>query len=381
MSAAIHHLVSRGVEIAKNRDFHQHTFEFKLPTWGLVMLLSTTVLFFLFAGAIRYTYGEVVATLAMVETPNTTTIIETSPEEQFKDDPDAPLPSEKEGLLLVKQEVLVIKTKPITAKLCSTIKHLRSRAGFFSRFRGLHVLALYGLTFHLLRSLFLRLVPGSLLTRSIATIVTSTLLCRFNATWTHIVISNPSEKRFYRRVPPRTAFRQLAGPTLWAALAEQLAVVAPLLMAHAYGLEQYAHDPSKFGNVSPRVRGSVLIQATLVMLVGFFNVIFIIIPTHAALKRVQASILPEEDEGIVPFDRTFGGKVLVANMGGIGRMSIREAWKSFDKEAMFRLYKVYAKVALMQGALFMVYMAVMVGEMKLILGDQLDKMIMAARGN
>jgi len=53
MSAAIHHLVSRGVEIAKNHDFHQQTFVFQLPTWGVVMLALTTVLFFLFSGAVR----------------------------------------------------------------------------------------------------------------------------------------------------------------------------------------------------------------------------------------------------------------------------------------------------------------------------------------
>jgi len=49
MSAAIHHLVSRGVDIAKS---HQQTFVFQLPTWGLVMLGLTTVFFFMGAGAV-----------------------------------------------------------------------------------------------------------------------------------------------------------------------------------------------------------------------------------------------------------------------------------------------------------------------------------------
>jgi len=315
----------------------------------------------------------------MIETPTTTVIVETSPAGDFKDDPDAPLPSEKESASLIEQEVLIVKTKPITSKLCTTIKHLRTRAGFFSRFRGLHVLAIYGFTFHSISHLLLKFLPHSIFTRSVITIITSTLLCRFNATWTHIIISDPSEKRWYKRVPSRAAFRQLAGPTFIAVLAEQIAVVVPLVMAHAFGLEQYARDPSKFGNAGPEVRASIVIQAGIVLLTGLFNVVFIIIPAHAALRRVQASILPEEDEAIVPFDRTFGGKVVPEIIGGSGRISIRAAWKSFDREALFRLYKVYAKVALMQSVLFMVYMAVMVGEMRLILGDQLDKMLMAAR--
>lgn len=49
MSAALHHLVSRGVDIAKS---HQQTFVFQLPTWGLVMLGLTTVFFFMVAGAV-----------------------------------------------------------------------------------------------------------------------------------------------------------------------------------------------------------------------------------------------------------------------------------------------------------------------------------------
>lgn len=315
----------------------------------------------------------------MIETPTTTIIVETSPAGEFKDDPNAPLPYEKESASLIEQEVLIVKTKPITSKLCATIRHLRTRAGFFSRFRGLHVLAIYGFTFHLMSHLFLKFVPHSIFTRSAVTIITSTLLCRLNATWTHIVISEPSEKRWYKRVPSSAAFRQLAGPTFIAVLAEQIAVLVPLIMAHAFGLEQYARDPSKFGNAGPDVRASIVTQAGIVLLTGLFNVLFIVIPAHASLRRVQASILPEEHEAIVPFDRTFGGKVMPEIVGGSGRISIREAWKSFDSEALFRLYKVYAKVAFMQSVLFMVYTAVMVGEMRLILGDQMDKMVMAAR--
>lgn len=317
----------------------------------------------------------------MIETPTATAIVRTSPEGEFKDDPDAPLPSDKGSPLVLEEEVLLVKTKPITSKLCATIKHLRTRAGFFSRFRGLHVLVIYALFFHLMGAAFSCFLPHSLPTRSLITVIVSTILCRFNAAWTHIVISEPSEKRWYKRVPPRSAFRNLAGPTFIAALVEQIAVVVPIIMAHLFGLEKYARDPSKFGNLSPAMRAMMMTRAGLVMLVGFLHVILILIPVHAALKRVQASMLPEEDEAIVPFDRTFGGKVVPEILGGSGRISMREAWKSFDKEALFRLYKVYAKVALMQGVLFMVYMAVIVGEMRLILGDQLDKMVMAARAN
>ena len=39
-------------------------------------------------------------------------------------------------------------------------------------------------------------------------------------------------------------------------------------------------------------------------------------------------MLPDEDEAIVPFDRSFGGKVVPAILGGSGKLSIRDAWKT-----------------------------------------------------
>ena len=47
--------------------------------------------------------------------------------------------------------------------------------------------------------------------RGIFAILFHTIFARFHLTWTHIVISNPSTKRWYRRIPDRkTALRVLA---------------------------------------------------------------------------------------------------------------------------------------------------------------------------
>ena len=94
-----------------------------------------------------------------------------------------------------------------------------------------------------------------------------------------------------------------------------------------------------------------------------------------AYTRLQASLLPEDDEPIVPFDRTFGGKVVPAIIGGSGMIGMRDAWKTFDWNAIVRVVKVYVKTAFMQMALFMLFLVAVAVELRLILGPQLDRII------
>ena len=301
----------------------------------------------------------------MVETPTATAIIRTSEESKSEKDFDsAPL---------IEQELLLIKNIPITSKLHTTISHLRSTAGAFAPFRAIHVLAIYALCFHIVSSAFLHLLPyQSTLLRSVVFVVTSTFLSRFNATWTHIAISNPSSQSWFRRVPDRALFRKLAGPTFVAATIQQIAVLIPVKLYNAFQLQRYVANPQAFAALTDAERMTVWAQLALVVFAGLTTTLALLIPAHAALKRVQASLLPEEDTAIVPFDRTFGGKVVPE-----GRLTLKEAWKSFDLGAKVRVYKVYGKVAAMQGALLVGFVLVCAAEMRIILGEQLDRAVMA----
>ena len=302
----------------------------------------------------------------MVETSTATAIIRTSEEPKSEKDLDS--------TPLIEQELLLIKNIPITSKLHTTISHLRSTAGPFAPFRAFHVLVFYVLVFHAVSSCFLHLLPyQSTFFRSLVYVVTSTLLCRFNATWTHIAISNPSSKPWYHRVPERTLFRKLAGPTFAAATIEQIAVLVPVNLYNAFHLQHYVMDPQSFAALTDAERVTVWTQFVLVLVAGLTTILVLLIPAHAALKRVQASLLPEDDTAIVPFDRTFGGKVVPE-----GRRTLKEAWKSFDMGAKVRVYKVYAKAAAIQGALLMGFVLVCAAEMRVILGEQLDRAVMAA---
>ena len=81
-------------------------------------------------------------------------------------------------------------------------------------------------------------------------------------------------------------------------------------------------------------------------------------------------MLPEEDESIVPFDRTFAGKVKPEILGGSGAVSMLNAWKTFDRSARIRLMKLYLKVFLVSVFTTVMFIMVLVGEVRLIMGDE-----------
>ena len=163
------------------------------------------------------------------------------------------------------------------------------------------------------------------------------------------------------------------------ALAEQATIIMPATLGRVFALEKYVQEPGKFGDLTDNERVTLIIQIFLVCMIGIATTVLILIPARVALKRVEASMLPEEDESIVPFDRTFGGKVVPEILGGSGRVAMLEAWKSFDWNARVRLIKLYAKIFAIQSALSIMFVMVVVGELKLIMGDQLDQMVAYAR--
>lgn len=72
--------------------------------------------------------------------------------------------------------------------------------------------------------------------------------------------------------------------------------------------------------------------------------IFVMIPAYVILVRVQASLLPEDTETIVPFDRSFNGHIEPAVIGGRGHATVRDAWVSFSKPAWRRVMILYVKL-------------------------------------
>ena len=132
------------------------------------------------------------SSLAMIESPSRTAIIESKPPPYTEAEPDAPL--EKEPLMAEVDadtdiEVTVIDHKPITTSIRTTIGHLQRVGGWTARWRGLGLSGVY----HLAHGMFTNLVSGFLglgiAGEALCYIFVSLGLARLHMAWTHKMIS------------------------------------------------------------------------------------------------------------------------------------------------------------------------------------------------
>lgn len=109
----------------------------KIPPLAAFVFILTVLAFSLLLAAISYTYGHVITTLCMIESSSSNAYV---PIESVEPADDAPPAYTEDGVPKpADAEVNIIRTRPITTSLRATVDHLRARAGFWSRFRGLAV--------------------------------------------------------------------------------------------------------------------------------------------------------------------------------------------------------------------------------------------------
>lgn len=324
---------------------------------------------------IGYSYGQVVATLTIIETPTSTAfqINEPAPDEDEDRFLDSPASDHSASLLFQKKksldgyppvepELLIVKSRPITATICSTMKHLRAQAGRWSGFRGIALAVVYRLLEASLSGILASFASSTLLGYVFAVIVTNVALAGLDMTWTHIVISAPSTRPWWQRIPSLDRVKVIIIPTAIYTIAEQGSKLLPYAIMKAFSFEAYLHDPSSFQNATPEFHREMLAKWLLVLLVGIASYFLILIPATITLRRVQASMLPDEDESIVPFDRTFNGKVQPVVAGGSGAVSMLDAWKSFDWPAWIRYLKLQIKLVALALVTSIMFGAIVAGE-------------------
>jgi hypothetical protein len=296
----------------------------------------------------------------MVESPTAAVF-----EPVASEDPDAPLNNKLAGS--VEPELYLVKQAPITAKFRTAVRYLRERAGFWSRFRGISLWIVYHFLFARLSQFFSVWVP-----MGIDAILAAVILARLRMGWTHIVISEPSKKYWFQRLPSWGSWKKIVLPTLVLTVCEQITLGLPIALWFAFGLGRF-NDPQKIADLNNAECNILLLKGLAVIFLGFFSAVAIVVPAMVTLTRVQASLLPDEAETIVPFDRSFNGKVVPAVVGGSGAISMLEAWKTFDWNARVRLLKLYGKTILMQTAVIFLFAFVIVGQLHLIMGPELSK--------
>jgi hypothetical protein len=347
-------LIRRGVDAHRNVS---QIAEYNMPVWGTAILVATFVLYMAVISAVDYTYGRVIAALLIIESPQAILF-----EPIANNDPDATIGQKTEP------ELLLVKQRPITAGFRSTIKHLKSKAGFKSRFRGVSCYIIYMVAVQFVANF---ISVFSFLPTGTAPVLAAVVCAQLSMCWTHIVISDPSPKPWYRRMPALRLWKKVAGPTAVLAIAERLTVALPAYLSNAYSHDQI--DPVGVDKTALAIE--MILKPLSILALGVFLAFLIVLPAYVTLTRVQASLLADTEETIVPFDRSFGGKVVPEIVGGSGVIGSLDAWRTFDWNARVRLLKLYAKVMAMQAAISIFFIFAAIVEVFVITGGDLQKLI------
>jgi hypothetical protein len=343
---------------------------YEMPFWGFVILGVTGFAFLILASAIEYTIRLLIFNLAIIESPKSTasqryTLL-------LDDDaPDAPLEKKKKEEEFVDIEVDTVETsdKPMTGSIRKTISHLTSIGGFRARWRGIRAFALYSILMTLINSVFTGFpLFGPLGSPIVGSLVAGMATARLHCAWTHKTITMPSNKKLYERFVTRKQHLQLLAPNAIKILAVEITCLATVLIS-IYSFNQIS-DMMRIENPN-KLLGAVLAFAPLATLVTGF--LFAVLPSYVVLVRVEASMLPEEEETIVPMDRTFGGLLMAAS----DKLTIRSAWKSFNGTG--RVVKLYLKFFLISIALSVFVSHVLFVELWAIMGDKLVVLLTSLR--
>lgn len=291
----------------------------------------------------------VVAALATVEEPQPAIFVAV-------DDNDPNDPNSKNNNGPVGAELLEVEPIPITNSLRSTIRHLRARAGRWSRFRGFGIYMVWSVCRVILVSAFSAgAAPKRVFIRGFAQVAADVMLSGVSLTWIHTVISEPQSTVWFKRIPAYRTWVKFAPAVALKAVAGQIGIVLPVLLACALNLlrldDEFISSVTDVSGNPPKPTPALLGGGMAVFCLSLALVILVEIPANVIMVRVGASLLPESVDSIVPFDRSFDGKVIPAVVGGSGKLGLMDAWKTFSFSGRIRLMKVLLKVAGMTFAL------------------------------
>lgn len=306
---------------------------------------------------VSYTLEHLYPVLAIVEDPSPPAY---EPLSGTADDAAAPRPSADAGPEEAGQAAAVAP-KPITSSIRSIYALLRSIGGWRSSFRGLGCYLTFAFAAAILVGIFssLPFVPSFL-----ADLLAGLALVQLMTVWTHQIISVPDARPFWRRLPSfKRAFEATCMPVFVYWLAQEVSRFVTELVAAALHLPQW--DPSRPG-VIPQYKADDAWKWLVVTVVALAGTALLIVPAHVVLVRVQASLLPVEDETIVPFDRSFSGTVEPVVVSGKGYVTMRNAWKTFPLAAWRRLILLYIKIFAISVALYGLLIAIIAPEAALI---------------
>ena len=256
----------------------------------------------------------------------------------------------------------------VTSRIRTTIKYLRAEAGRFAMFRGFGYLLVYVSVEGLINGVLVACLRPllSFVVDIVVPIFTIVLLWRLNNAWLHKVISKPSQKNWYTRVREQKGSVTVKLAIFLWALGRSVTFFILKTLLDSLVLK-------KFETLNGRVRFHGSVPQTILEYIGIqaleLVLMLLFVPVNVILVRIQASMLPANDEGIVLLDKALCKSVALESvdgntasepMTGDSKLTIPRAWRSFAWPARICLLKVYAKYFAIQTALTVVWAVVVI---------------------
>lgn len=169
-----------------------------------------------------------------------------------------------------------------------------------------------------------------------------------SAVWTHYAITEPSKKKSLYNHFPRGGdiLVELYPITCVWAVCDQMTRSLPLALSRSteFDLREYAWAPDLWNTLDARGQRFLLFKFSLVYLLYLVLVAGLLIPATMIIRRIHASMLPDADEALVPFNR---GKQKARpdeeNEIHSPRLSISEAWATLSWNAYTRVLKTFVQ--------------------------------------
>lgn len=226
----------------------------------------------------------------------------------------------------------------VTSSFRSTHRLLQSNGGIRAHVRGFWCAVAIAFCKGLVSAIFQTIpyVPSF-----VGTILAMLVLVQLYTAWVHIVITPNDVRPFWGRLPPfKKTFEATVIPIAILGAAELITVASIFITAALLRLPLW--DPSRPNEV-PTYNGSDAWKSLIVGIVSLVLTLGLVYPAHVVLVRVQASLLPPDEDAILPFDRSFGGTIEPAVISGKGYATWTNALKTFPRASWIRLYKLMAK--------------------------------------
>ncbi len=245
----------------------------------------------------------------------------------------------------------------VTSGVRKTIRYLRAEAGQFAMFRGFGYFLIYGFFEGLINGVLAACLRPflSYAVNVVVPIFTPVLLWRFNNAWLHKVISKPSEKSWYTRVrEQKGSWTVKIAIFLWA-ICRSVASFIPGISAYLLVLKTFeaVDGDIRFHGSMPKT----IFESLGIFVLSLVSQLLLVLPATVIVVRLQASMLPANDEGILVLDKALYKSVALESPDGNTasqptvagyKLILLGVWRSFTWPACISLSKVYAKCYMIQ---------------------------------